>query len=153
MLSVAMALFCSFFGKPGTTDALVNAGIRAFRGGPSRRGCKVLATTFSHSIDQLAAANWIVESLAKVRIAVLPEDQGLEHEFAPLSKKLRSLLKKTGKQNSPSGVKQAAEKMPVRGETIPQRLLKPHSVCSLYGRPEGRTLQKYEFFRSLFSPH
>jgi sugar-phosphatase len=35
-------------------------------------GCKVLATTFSHSIDQLAAADWIVESLAKVKITILP---------------------------------------------------------------------------------
>jgi sugar-phosphatase len=50
-------------------------------------GCRVLATTFSHSIDQLAAADWIVESLAKVNITVLPEDQGLELEFTPLKSK------------------------------------------------------------------
>jgi sugar-phosphatase len=49
-------------------------------------GCKVLATTFSHSIDQLAAADWIVESLAKVRISILPGDEGLELEFPPLSR-------------------------------------------------------------------
>lgn len=47
-------------------------------------GCKVLATTFSHRVDQLAAADWIVASLAKVRITILPEDQGLELEFAPV---------------------------------------------------------------------
>lgn len=46
--------------------------------------CKVLATTFSHTIKQLAAADWIVESLAKVRIEILPQDEGLELEFTPL---------------------------------------------------------------------
>jgi mannitol-1-/sugar-/sorbitol-6-phosphatase len=49
-------------------------------------GCKVLATTFSHTIAQLAAADWIVESLGRVKIAVLPEDAGLELEFLPLKR-------------------------------------------------------------------
>ena len=49
-------------------------------------GCKVLATTFSHTIQQLAAADWIVESLARVKITVLPNDQGLELEFTPLNR-------------------------------------------------------------------
>jgi sugar-phosphatase len=49
-------------------------------------GCKVLATTFSHTIGQLAAADWIVESLAGVKITILPEDEGLELEFTPLKK-------------------------------------------------------------------
>jgi sugar-phosphatase len=49
-------------------------------------GCKVLATTFSHSIGQLAAADWIVESLAGVKITILPEDQGVELEFTPLKR-------------------------------------------------------------------
>jgi sugar-phosphatase len=47
-------------------------------------GCKVLATTFSHKIDQLAAADWIVESLGKVRITILPGDEDLELEFEPI---------------------------------------------------------------------
>jgi sugar-phosphatase len=47
-------------------------------------GCKVLATTFSHTVNQLAAADWIVESLARVTITILPQDQGLELEFTPL---------------------------------------------------------------------
>ncbi len=47
-------------------------------------GCKVLATTFSHTVDQLAAADWIVESLARVSIRILPQDQGLELEFTPV---------------------------------------------------------------------
>jgi sugar-phosphatase len=45
-------------------------------------GCKVLATTFSHTIEQLAVADWIVESLAQVKITVL--NQELELEFTPL---------------------------------------------------------------------
>jgi sugar-phosphatase len=45
-------------------------------------GCTVLATTFSHRIDQLAAADWIVESLAQVKITIV--DQELELEFTPL---------------------------------------------------------------------
>jgi sugar-phosphatase len=49
-------------------------------------GCKVLATTFSHTINQLAAADWIVESLAKVKVTILPGDQGLELEFPPISR-------------------------------------------------------------------
>jgi sugar-phosphatase len=49
-------------------------------------GCKVLATTFSHTIQQLAAADWIVESLARVSITVLPGDQGLELEFTPIGR-------------------------------------------------------------------
>ena len=44
-------------------------------------GCKVLATTFSHRVDQLPAADWIVESLGKVTVTVLPGDLGLELEF------------------------------------------------------------------------
>ena len=49
-------------------------------------GCKVLATTFSHTIQQLAAADWIVESLARVSLTVLPGDQGLELEFTPINR-------------------------------------------------------------------
>ncbi len=47
-------------------------------------GCKVLATTFSHSIEALSAADWIVESLDKVKVTVLPQDRGLELEFESL---------------------------------------------------------------------
>jgi sugar-phosphatase len=48
-------------------------------------GCKVLATTFSHRVDQLAAADWIVESLAGVVITILPGDEGLQLTFTPLA--------------------------------------------------------------------
>jgi mannitol-1-/sugar-/sorbitol-6-phosphatase len=49
-------------------------------------GCKVLATTFSHRVDQLEAADWIVASLGKVKITILPEDAGLELTFPPLDR-------------------------------------------------------------------
>jgi hypothetical protein len=48
------------------------------------------------------------------------------------------------------GLLQAAEKVLVQDETLPQRL-KPNSFQSICVRPKGRTLQKDEFFRSLFS--
>jgi sugar-phosphatase len=47
----------------------------------------VLATTFSHSIQQLEAADWIVESLGEVKFTILPDDEGLELEFAPVASK------------------------------------------------------------------
>ncbi len=50
-------------------------------------GCKVLATTFSHRVDQLEAADWIVESLGKVTITILPDDEGLELEFTAVATK------------------------------------------------------------------
>ena len=49
-------------------------------------GCKVLATTFSHTVEQLAAADWIIESLANVRITILPLEESLELEFTPLTR-------------------------------------------------------------------
>lgn len=48
-------------------------------------GCKVIATLFSHAIDQLERADWIVESLEDLHIAILP-DQSLELQFEPLSR-------------------------------------------------------------------
>ena len=47
-------------------------------------GCKVLATTFSHRVDQLAAADWIVDSLGGLQITILPGDEGLELKFTPV---------------------------------------------------------------------
>jgi sugar-phosphatase len=47
-------------------------------------GCKVLATTFSHSVESLAAADWIIGSLDHLRVTILPNDEGLELEFEPL---------------------------------------------------------------------
>lgn len=47
-------------------------------------GCKVLATTFSHSMESLAAADWIIGSLEDLVVTILPDDLGLELEFEPL---------------------------------------------------------------------
>ncbi|HYK34911.1 HAD-IA family hydrolase [Alloacidobacterium sp.] len=45
-------------------------------------GCKVLATLFSHSAENLSAADWIVQSLDDVAIRVL--EDSVEIEFTPL---------------------------------------------------------------------
>jgi mannitol-1-/sugar-/sorbitol-6-phosphatase len=52
-------------------------------------GCKVLATTLSHSIESLIAADWVVETLEGIEATVLAGGegvggQGLELEFQPL---------------------------------------------------------------------
>lgn len=45
-------------------------------------GCKVLATLFSHSMESLSAADWIVPSLRDVRVNV--DDDWIEVEFVPV---------------------------------------------------------------------
>lgn len=45
-------------------------------------GCKVLATLFSHTVESLSAADWIVESLENVSVRALGD--GVEVEFKPL---------------------------------------------------------------------
>jgi sugar-phosphatase len=47
-------------------------------------GCKVLATLFSHSLESLAAADWIVDSLENVSVRLV-EDQ-VELEFEPVAR-------------------------------------------------------------------
>lgn len=47
-------------------------------------GCKVLATTLSHSMESLIVADWIVETLEGIRVTRLPGEQGLELAFQPL---------------------------------------------------------------------
>lgn len=47
-------------------------------------GCKVLATLFSHSLESLSAADWVVPSLKDVRVAVAGEQ--IEVEFAPVAR-------------------------------------------------------------------
>jgi sugar-phosphatase len=51
-------------------------------------GCKVLATLFSHSLESLAAADWIVHSLEDVKLSVLEDEHGLllELEFMPVDR-------------------------------------------------------------------
>lgn len=45
-------------------------------------GCKVLATLFSHSVESLSAADWIVRSLEDVRVSLVGER--IEVEFEPI---------------------------------------------------------------------
>lgn len=56
------------------------SGVRAGK----EAGCRVLATTFSHSVESLAQADWIVESLEDVKVKIFPEKQELELEFSPI---------------------------------------------------------------------
>jgi sugar-phosphatase len=48
-------------------------------------GCTVIGTTFSHSIEELDAAHYLVTDLTGVTVEVLPGDAGLALHFAPLS--------------------------------------------------------------------
>jgi mannitol-1-/sugar-/sorbitol-6-phosphatase len=48
-------------------------------------GCTVIATTFSHSAEALAAAHYLIEDLSSVEVKTLPADQGLQITFMPLA--------------------------------------------------------------------
>jgi mannitol-1-/sugar-/sorbitol-6-phosphatase len=47
-------------------------------------GCTVIATTFSHSIESLAAAHYLIPDLTGVAVTSLPGDEGLELSFTPI---------------------------------------------------------------------
>lgn len=49
-------------------------------------GCKVLATLFSHSLESLSHADWIVDSLENV--SVRPVDDEIELEFEPVAREI-----------------------------------------------------------------
>jgi len=48
-------------------------------------GCTVVATTFSHPIETLAAAHYLVTDLTNVVATALPGEEGLVLEFTPLA--------------------------------------------------------------------
>lgn len=48
-------------------------------------GCTVVATTFSHSIESLAAANYLVRDLTAVSVRAVGESEELAVEFMPLA--------------------------------------------------------------------
>jgi len=48
-------------------------------------GCIVLATTFSHSIESLNAADYVIPDLTEVRVTRLPGDEGIELTFTPIA--------------------------------------------------------------------
>jgi mannitol-1-/sugar-/sorbitol-6-phosphatase len=52
-------------------------------------GCKVLATLYSHSIESLSAADWIVKSLEDVRAVVAGDS--IEVEFEPVAREGRAV--------------------------------------------------------------
>jgi sugar-phosphatase len=48
-------------------------------------GCIVIATTFSHSIESLAAADYLIEDLTGIEVSTLPGDAGVELRFTPVA--------------------------------------------------------------------
>jgi len=48
-------------------------------------GCTVIATLFSHSVAELAAAHWLVEDLTAVTVEAVPGDEELALHFVPLA--------------------------------------------------------------------
>jgi len=48
-------------------------------------GCTVIGTTFSHSIEELSAAHYLVTDLTGISVQVLPGEEGLALRFTPLA--------------------------------------------------------------------
>jgi len=48
-------------------------------------GCTVIATTFSHAVEELSAAHYLVTDVTGIRVEVLPGDEGLALHFTPLA--------------------------------------------------------------------
>lgn len=48
-------------------------------------GCTVVATTFSHPVETLDAADYLIEDVIGVEVATLPGDEGLVLTFTPLA--------------------------------------------------------------------
>lgn len=48
-------------------------------------GCTVIGTTFSHSIEELSAAHYLVTDLTGIQVEVLPREEGLALHFTPLA--------------------------------------------------------------------
>jgi mannitol-1-/sugar-/sorbitol-6-phosphatase len=48
-------------------------------------GCTVIGTTFSHPVEELGAAHYLVADLTGIVVEVLPDEGGLALHFTPLS--------------------------------------------------------------------
>jgi sugar-phosphatase len=48
-------------------------------------GCTVIGTTFSHKVEELTAAHYLVSDVTGITVEVLPGDEGLALHFAPLA--------------------------------------------------------------------
>ena len=49
-------------------------------------GCIVVATTFSHPVDSLDSAHYLVSDLTGMNVKVRPNDEGLTLDFVPLGR-------------------------------------------------------------------
>jgi sugar-phosphatase len=49
-------------------------------------GCTVVATTFSHPIETLDAAHYLITDVTGVDVTTLPGDEGLVLRFTPLAR-------------------------------------------------------------------
>ena len=90
---------CVTEGKPHPAPYLAGAALLGFApeecvvfedaasGAKSGRaaGCTVVATTFSHSTDSLAAADYLIEDVTGVQVRALAADQGLALTLTPLA--------------------------------------------------------------------
>jgi sugar-phosphatase len=47
-------------------------------------GCTVIATTFSHDVESLSAAHYLVEDVTGVQVRNLPSEQGIVLTFTPM---------------------------------------------------------------------
>ncbi|HEY1576672.1 MAG TPA: HAD family hydrolase [Terracidiphilus sp.] len=47
-------------------------------------GCTVIATTFSHQVESLSAAHYLVEDVSGVSVRILPGEQGIVLTFTPM---------------------------------------------------------------------
>lgn len=86
-------------GKPNPAPFLAGAALLGFRpeecvvvedsesGAKAGRaaGCTVVATTFSHSIESLAAAHYLIEDLTGFEVTTLPANEGLALRFTLLA--------------------------------------------------------------------
>jgi mannitol-1-/sugar-/sorbitol-6-phosphatase len=48
-------------------------------------GCMVVATTFSHPIESLSAAHYLIEDVTGVKVKILPGDEGIILNLTPLA--------------------------------------------------------------------
>jgi sugar-phosphatase len=48
-------------------------------------GCIVVATTFSHPVESLSAAHYLIEDVTGVRVKILPGDEGIILNLTPLA--------------------------------------------------------------------
>jgi len=48
-------------------------------------GCTVIGTTFSHSVEELTAAHYLVTDVTGIKVELLPEDREILLHFVPLA--------------------------------------------------------------------